>query len=320
MTEVTDLEIHLPISPTPTFFTMVHYFAASLRLNGGSLARSRIVVTVGDDSEPEDLHTRLPWSRLYPIEWIWVDRELYRRHSYYSAALERFRHSFRARVVMLADADTFFAGSFETIVAQCREGQALAGLIAHQSPFKDAVLMPTRTTWARIFEAAGLGPPPFVCEHTGWEASRHDPEDRYCPPYFNLGMLIAPAEVMARIGSTIYEEMAHVDTVLDTHYRCQIAVALAVQRLELGHLPLDMRYNCVNDEAIVALHPADRADVRLFHYLRRAAVDKMRDFESPQHVGALLARHDLTGLNGEMARHLARVHESVLSDMSRVLG
>jgi hypothetical protein len=311
-----ELEIHLPISPTPTFFTMVHYFAASLRLNGGSLANSRIVVTVGDDREPEDLHALLPWSRLYPIEWSWADREIYRRHSYYGTALERFRRPFQARNVMIADADTFFAGSFEGVVAQCREENALGGLIAHQSPFKDAAATPSRETWTRIFEAAGLGSPPFICEHTGWIASRDRPDDRYCPPYFNLGMLIAPADVMARVGAVIYTEMAHVDSILDTHYRCQIALALAVQRLGLRYRPLAMRYNCVNDEQIMALHPADRADVRLYHYLRRGEIDKARDFESPQHVEALLAREDLTGVNRELARHLAPVHEAVEGNRS----
>jgi hypothetical protein len=311
-----DLEIHLPISPTPTFFTMVHYFAASLRLNGGNLARSRIVVTVGDDREPENLSARLPWARRYPIEWRWLARDLYRRHDYYATALERFRYPFRSSMVMLADADVFFTGELGRVVEGCRRHRALAGLVAHLSPFTGRKEMSTPAFWAQVFEAAGLGKPPLVCEHTGWGTMSHDPVDRYCPPYFNLGMLVAPAGIMAAIGAIIYTEMEHVDAVLETPYRCQLALTLAVQRLGVRWRPLAMRYNYPNDDQIASQYVDDLADVRIFHYLRQRALNKGRDFESPERVGAWLARRDLDGVNREMARHLASVHDAVLADLA----
>jgi len=311
-----DLEIHLAISPTPAFFTMVHYLAASLRRNGGALAGSRIVVSVGDDGEPEDLARRLPWSRRYPIEWRWLDRDLYRRHSYFATAAERFRAPFRASVVMLADADVFFAGGIGQVVRQCRREGALAGLVAHISPCAERHEMPTPELWTRVFAAAGLGKPPLVCEHTGWGTMSHDPADRYCPPYFNLGVLVAPAGVMAEIGAIIYQEMERVDTVLVTPYRCQIALALAIQKLGLRWQPLAMRYNYPNDDLIASRYVDELADVRIFHYLRQGACDKRRDFASPESVGAWLARGDLDGVNREMARHLRPVHDAVLADLA----
>ena len=311
-----ELEVHLPISPTPTFFNMVHYVAASLRLHGGALAGSRIVVTVGDDREPEDLLALLPWSRRYPIDWRWLDRGLYRRYGYFATALERFRQPFRSRAVILADADVFFTGGFGDAVERCRREGSLAGLVAHISPFMDRPEMSTPDFWTRLFAQAGLGEAPLVCEHTGWGTMSREPADRRCPPYFNLGMLIAPAPVMSAIGSVIYEEMAHVDAVLATTYRCQIALALAIQRLGVPSWPLPMRYNFPNDDLIAPGYAAELADIRLFHYLRQGACDKSRDFASAQAVGRWLARSDLDGVNREVARRLQPIHQAVLGDLS----
>lgn len=314
---VAELEIHVPISPTPNFFTMVHYLAASLRLNGGALAKSPIVVTVGEDCAPEDLHRRLPWSRRYPIEWRWLDRDLYRRHIYYATALERFRLPFRAATVMMTDADVFFAGRFDEVVEGCRVDHSLAGLVAHVSPFKGHPEHAAPALWARIFASAGLGTPPFVCEHTGWPVApqnQKDSTERHCPPYFNLGMLVAPADVMHAIGAVIYDEMAAVDRVIATPFRCQLALTLAIVRLGIPWEPLAMRYNYPNDQPIASQYIDDLVDVRLFHYLRVAALDKSRDFVSPESVGAMLARTDLEGVNREMARHLRPVHAVVLAD------
>lgn len=310
----TDVEIHVPVSPTPNFFTMVHYLAASLRLHGGALAESPIVVTVGEDCEPDDLARRLPWSRHYPIEWRWLDRELYRRHIYYATALERFRLPFRAPMVMLLDADVFFAGAFDEVVARSRAARALAGLVAHVTPFKTRPEHAPEDWWGRIFASAGLAPPAFPCEHTGWSLTPADEAERRCPPYFNLGMLIAPAEVMRAIGGIVYDEMAAVDRVLETPFRCQLALTLAVVRLGIPWHAVPMRYNFPNDEPIATHYAADLADVRLFHYLRVGSIDKARDFASPDAVAAMLRRADLDSVNRAMVRRLVPVHAAVVAD------
>lgn len=311
---MTDVEFHLPISPTPRFFTMVHYFAASLRLNGGPHAESRIVVTVGADEEPRDLHAALPWSRRYPVEWHWLDRDIFRKDSYYATAVERFRMPFRAPVAILADADLILARPIDDLVERSVRTGAFSGLIAHVSPFpRDQY--PNREWWSRLFAQAGLPCPRMSCRHTGWGALYWDLRRWRCPPYFNLGFLAAPAAVMNRIGETIYRDMGHVNELLTTIYRCQLGLALSLARHQIPHETLDLRYNFPNLSSMERKYRHLAKDARVLHYLALNGINKDRDFESSEHVAALLQR-PLVGVERLFQRGLAQVHQQVQADFS----
>ena len=260
-----DLEIHLPISPTPHFFTMVRCFATSLKLFGGQLAHSRIVVTVGADREPMDLYRALPWSRDFAIDWRWLDRDLFRRSSYYATALERFRQPFRAPVVLLADADVLVAGPLDDLVGETLEDGRFGGLIAHVCPFPPG---DGEAWWQRIFSTAGLGTAPLYCQHTGYGFMDDHPARRLCPPYFNLGALIAPASIMTQLGSVIADEMANVDrvpaNVLPLPDRGQPGAHALEPSVERTAAPLQLPQRCalrravpgrVAHRAVIALPP-----------------------------------------------------------------
>src|SRR5687768_16183531 len=102
---MTSLEVHIPISPTTQFFTMVRYLVASMRLFGGPILRdAAVVVTVGADEATRDLHAELTWSKSLGIEWRWLPRQLFRTRGYYVTAVERFRYEFRSDLVLMLDA------------------------------------------------------------------------------------------------------------------------------------------------------------------------------------------------------------------------
>ncbi len=312
------LEVHVPISPTGNFFTMVRYLATSLRLNGGDVADSRVIVTVGADQPPENLYARLPWSEALGIEWRWLDRALFVKHSYFATALERFRYRYRSRLVMLLDADVFVAAPFTDILEEVARDGCLGGLVAHLSPFLSSAGASSPDWWRRLFSEAKLGPPEFAFEHTGWEIMYRAPEEaRRCPAYFNLGVLIAPARVMNAIGETVSDEMEAVNRVLQTDYRCQLALSLALARHRVCPRALPMRYNFPNDDAFGLAYPADMKDVRLFHYLRAGSVMKSRDFDGLDRVDELVRRKGLGGVNEMMQRALRPIHERVLASRLR---
>jgi hypothetical protein len=306
-------EIHVPISPTPAFLTKVRYLAASLRRYGGALADSPMIVTVGDD-ERVDLERAHPWSRQLGIEWRWLDDELWRRYGIYATALQRFCYEIDAPQALLLDADTLFLAPIDDLLEGVEESPAITGLLAHISPFLNCDV-DGRELWQRIFRAAELGDAPLECEHSGWQTIEFDPDRRYCPPYFNLGVLLASREVLSAVAQTIYEEMETVRRVHETPFRCQIALTLAILRSGVRWRALPLRFNFPNDMQFLPRYAAELADVRIIHYLRDDELNRAQDLASVEGVGALLARAELNPVNARLRDALQEVHGRVLCEV-----
>jgi hypothetical protein len=279
-----DCEIHVPISPTPSFFNQIRLMAASFRRYGGPLRNSRIVVTVGAE-EQTDLAGRLPWSRDCDVEWRWLDPTLFARHNYWGTAVERFRQPFESEYVLFLDADVLAVSPPELTTSPVTETGGIAGLIAHVAPFENPL-----QGWTELTAAAGLGPPPFVARHSGWGLMDYSFEGRYAPPYFNLGVLFCSRDTARAVAARLYEEMEIVDGVRDTVYRCQIALTLAIIRLGIPWHELPLRLNFPNDLLFWRGHQAEAARIQLMHYLREDEINRTSDFASDDALRAAVAR------------------------------
>jgi hypothetical protein len=302
------LEVHVPISPTRTFLNMAHYLARSLRVRGGLYRDAPIVLTVGAETRDPDLVGRNPWMAANGVEVRWVEEDLFARESWYGTACERFRYEYASDVVLILDADTLIAGPLDELVEEAYRTGAVCGVVAHMPP------LPRRELWQEIYDACGLGELKTPCRHTGWGYMFQDESLRDCPPYFNLGVLAAPAAVMRTVGSSIYELMAAVDTVHPTPYRVQIAVSLAVIRYGLPFRDLPFRWNFVNDPRLEALHAGELADVRILHLLRKHQIQKNELYASLDNVEAMLARTDLRVINALAQRLLGELHPRVKAE------
>ena len=278
-------EIHVPISPTPAFFNKVHFLAASVRRFGGPLAGSRIVVTVGDEGRGE-LAARLPWSDEYGIEWRWTADERFAAHGMYATALERFTYDFEEPYALFLDADTLVTNALGT--AELPQTEGFAGVTAHVTFAADG--RRSVDEWRAVFDEAGLGEPPLVCRHSGWGVLDWDVDRRYCPPYFNLGVLFASREAARAVGRQIYSELEHVNRRLETFFRCQIALTLALIRLGIPWRELPLRLNFPNDVRFWRAYPAEAREARIVHYWSESELHRVTDFESLDAVDALLKR------------------------------
>jgi len=287
---------------------MAHYLTRSLRVRGGRYRDAPIILTAGAERRDPDLVRRHPWMAENGVEVRWVGEELFARETWYGTACERFRYEFASDVVLALDADTLIAGPLDELVEEAYQTRALCGVIAHVPPLQRS------EQWQEIYRACGLGKLETPCQHTGWGYMFQDESMRYCPPYFNHGVLAAPASTMQSIGKAIYELMAVVDAVHRTSYRVQIAVSLAVTRFGLPFRALPFRWNFVNDPLLEALHAGELGDVRIIHLLRKHQIHKDKLYASLSNVEAMLARTDLRVINAIAQRLIGELHPRVKAE------
>jgi hypothetical protein len=313
---VAPAEIHVPIAPTPGFFLRVQLLAASLRRSGGAFADSPVVVTVSRDCEPYDLDSALPWSRRLGVTWRWMDAAAYDRYGMFGTALMRFTYDYDAPFVVMLDADTLVTGPLDDLF-ELQDADALGGVVADVSPaiadppYADGLGRSGQLFWLDLFEHAGLPRAPSLCEHLAWGLLDTDPGRRFCPPYFNLGMLAAPSALIRRIGDVVLDEMARVEQYVDTIFRCQLAVSLALARTQTASLPLAVQWNFPNHQDLADRNPEDSADVRILHYRRDEEVARSVEFGSLDGVDRLLGRRDLSPVNALLRDHVRALRDDL---------
>ena len=303
------LELRLAISPVPAQFRMVQVVAESLRTHGGRVGeKARLVVCVGGDIEPYDLSQGCAWSAKYDLTWRWVDRERFRRMGLHANVHERFRIESDAEVVAMVDPDILIAGSLDELVEEIHRDGHLAGFIAHITPFRspEGAKQPGNLWWMRLFDAAGLPRPRLRCAHAA--------DMLRCPAYFNYGFVLAPREVIERIGSSQEQDQAAVAGLLGDEFvfQYQLALSLALVRHSITWRSLPLTFNFpLNQPAPLmrARNPSPEGEdapenVRVFHFCGNGTISRAT-FETPETLGDLLAKR-LDEPHAERARQLLR--------------
>jgi hypothetical protein len=296
------LEVHIPISPTVPFLRMVRCLVTSLRHFGGLYADAKVVVTIGDPViKDKELLAENPWLEKLGIETRWVPEDLYARESYYATASERFCYEYSSDMVLMLDADMLVARPFEELVGRLHLEQKFGAVIAYASPYTDSA------KWQTLYDACGLGKADAIYEHPGWPYL-YPERDRFCPPYFNLGFLLMPASMATQIGREIYTFMNKAVEVEDTIYKCQLAVGLAVHKLQLPFDCLPLRYNFANSRDLEALHGGEQALASILHIIwDNQKAGKGRIYGEEGGLEAMVKREDLGGINKQVQSVLRQI-------------
>jgi lipopolysaccharide biosynthesis glycosyltransferase len=264
---VPSLQIHIPISPTPSFFTMVHMFAESVRSFAGQFSDARIVVSVGEDIEPFDIDRARPELKPYRIDWRWTDRALFRRHSYFATGLDRWAAAFECDYVLMADADVLIVGPLDEVEDYLPTPRSIAGVIATKPPFTARGKGDDETRWPELYQAAGLTPPPFDFAIPGHGI--HYPATGIAkgPAYYNFGFVIGRKEAMNAVGETFEEDYLVADKFMQSVLSAQAGLGLSIARHGLDAAALPLRYNFWSQDKYLSNFPAEAAEVRVLHYL-----------------------------------------------------
>jgi hypothetical protein len=134
-------------------------------------------------------------------------------------------------------------------------------------------------------------------QFSGWRLMVADAHDRFAPAYYNFGAVFVPGSWIGILAHAYKGSIAIAESAGFDFFKGQVAVTLALYRLGLRRLALELRYNFPNDPLFDSAYPRDLDDLRILHYLRTEIVDRDGDFASPEALRALVARRDLIGSN-----------------------
>ncbi len=273
------LEVHVPISPTASFITMLHYFAASLAQVAGRFTSVNIVVTVGGDCEAFNLGAENPQLGRYPIEWRWIPRETYQQHNYFATGAARWAVPFQADYVLMADADVLFVRDFSDLVGALSFPSGIGGVMATFPPF----MARGRGNidgeeWPQLFKRAGVPQLPFDTPHPGFKIYYGTEEGiELGPKYYNFGFVMGTRCAMNKIRSSFQSDYEIAHEYMASDLAAQVGLTLSMARHQLRANAFPVRYNFWASRKYVGAYPADFRDLRVLHYLVDDAIRKHVD-------------------------------------------
>ncbi len=279
---------------------MSHSFFAPLRRR---LQGAPVIATVGGDPLDAGLADRMPWLAASGIELRWVPAAMYSEMNMYATGCVRLQQEFRSDVVLLLDADTLIRRPFDEVVERVFREQVLAGVIAHSTPLLHGRL--DQPDWAQLFSLCGLPEPRLEHEHTGWGYFFSDARYRYCPPYFNYGVIAAPVRTITQIGGVVERHLKRLREMMNSYFDGQLAFTMSIAELGIRVLPLPMRYNMANKARIEAIHHREIDEAVILHLLSEQRLRRVETFASLENIEAFLTRTDLR-VTSQMAQEVIR--------------
>ena len=269
------------------FLSQVAAISHALRALRWTRWEASILLCVGGADDPALLERWRPY--LPDVDLVLVSPARFARDGMWAQSDDVFRLAPRdADVLVALDADTLPVASLEPLLDEVLESGAVAGLPAHYHVPGFAGVAP-REAWRRLAEGLVDAPPPF--EHA---CTLMDPalpaEQRELPFYLNFGVVFFPrAAFDAWVPAYLDVRRQLVSRMALPDFSGQVAVTLALARTGARTRALPMRYNFPNDPVADRLHPAELANVVVFHYLRTGRFDRQRIFTDRTQYGIFLA-------------------------------
>ncbi len=322
ITTIPKVEFRIPISANEKYLRMVQYFLESIQVFAGPLAKAaHCVISVSRDEPYRDLYIECPWTKMYSVEFRWIDSDLFEKYEYNGTSLDRYFVKSNANVIIFCDADILIAGNFDEVIWKSFQEKKELGFIAHVSPFNNLKFdhKSSITWWEELYRESRISPPAITQTHTGWglmgstDGNRH----KNCPYYFNYGFVITLREFAEKISTTIEQDLANVGIVIETWFKSQIANSLSYSRHNIPCDTFSINYNFplhVSEEKIRKINPDNNGnnnpeDIKVFHYLGNGDFNK-EDFTTEETLQIALNKQAI-GSRQVFLDRLRVVHERI---------
>jgi hypothetical protein len=311
------LEIHVPMSPVSHFFYQLRCLTHSLRRFGGTYRDAPVIATVGADRVDEGLAERMPWLAANGIELRWVPEGEFAALGIFGTGATRLKQDFRSDMVLFLDADTLIRRPLDDLVDAAHRERALCGVIAHTTPLAAGRL--EDADWARLFAICGLPAPRLDFEHTGWGYMLNEDRHRFCPAYFNAGMIVAPAGLLAAIAPVYCDHLARLRAEMASYFDAQIALATSISQVGAPVRALPFRFNMANNPLLEALHYKEIDHAVILHLLAEQHFRRVETFASLASLESFLARTDLRLVSRMAQEVIQSIFPNLTAEESRAL-
>lgn len=289
-------------SPNDGFYGQIAMFRRSLDYLGGIYKRAVVIANFGDQSIKElperwqPHFARIVTHFVPPVNSQGPD-------DYFAQSLAKWTNiPDECDVIVFSDADTIFLRPIDDLLTLLVTTPAIAGTIAHWTPFNAEGVDP-REEWAALARECLDREMPLDYTHT-LTTDKDPPSLRKCPFYLNFGCVILPRKFLDQIRSTYLPLLSRVMPLLPNPvFTAQVSLTLAVYAHNIPHQAVDMRYNFPNDELAEALYAESMHDLRVIHYLRTQRFDRQQIFASAEEFHSFLEL-DLRGSDKMFQDHV----------------
>ena len=309
------LEIYVPMSPTSSFLYQLRCLTHSLRRFGGAYRNAPVIGIVGADRVDHGLAGRMPWLAANGIELRWAAEAEFAALGLRAAVAARYKQDFRSDMVLFLDADTLIRRPLDDLIDVAHRNQALCGVIAHTSPLDHGRL--ESADWARLFAICGLPAPRLEFEHTGWGYTSNEDRHRFCPAYFNAGVVVAPAPLIAAMAHVYYDHLTRLLSGMGSGFDAQIAIATSIVRVGTPVRTLPFRFNMPNHPLLEALHYNEIDHAVILHLLAEQHFRRVETFASLASLEAFLARKDLRVVSRMAQEVIQAIFPDLVAEESR---
>jgi hypothetical protein len=142
---------------------------------------------------------------------------------------------------------------------------------------------------------------------------------RFCPAYFNAGVVVAPAALITAIAPVYYDHLTRLLAGMGSGFDAQIAIATSICQVGTPVRALPFRFNMPNHPLLEALHYNEIDHAVILHLLAEQHFRRVETFASLASLEAFLARTDLRVVSRMAQEVIQAIFPDLVAEESRAV-